>query len=233
MNLSENTCPESEKLEAPEGLNEKPGPLGRTPNLEAVKRRKLYKLEWARNHPESVQKSNRKQFLKNLEARRAYGRQYHNDHREQRREYARLYHKKHYAEHRERLLAQTKEYAQHHPEIRRKIFENYRAKHPEKYKAHTAASHAKRKAAMRGATHVDPKANGLILRWRLQKRFICYYCGTNLPTNMMHVDHIVPVTKGGKHEVGNLCRSCPACNIRKRNHPVGSVVVNGQRFLNI
>jgi 5-methylcytosine-specific restriction endonuclease McrA len=32
-----------------------------------------------------------------------------------------------------------------------------------------------------------------------------------------HVDHIVPISKGGKHEPKNLQLLCPTCNLRKSN----------------
>lgn len=198
-----------------------------------IEHRRKYKMAWARSHPDSVKRSNKIQFEKNKEQRREYGRKYNREHVEHRRKYAKAYHKIHYSANRDRLLAQAKSYAQSHPDIRRKCALNWIRNHPDKHKAHIAASHAKRKAAMRGATHFDPKANRLIRRWKVEKHFKCYYCGNRFQTIEMHVDHIIAITKGGKHEVGNLCRSCPTCNIRKRNNPVGSVVVNGQRFLNI
>lgn len=47
--------------------------------------------------------------------------------------------------------------------------------------------------------------------------FTCYYCGrTSFSDGMkLHVDHIVPLKKGGKDIAGNLVTSCAECNIQK------------------
>lgn len=40
----------------------------------------------------------------------------------------------------------------------------------------------------------------------------CQYCGAK---NANHIDHIVPVSKGGEGVLENLTLACEACNIRK------------------
>lgn len=41
----------------------------------------------------------------------------------------------------------------------------------------------------------------------------CVYCGNTVA--LLHVDHIIPVSKGGSDELVNLTLACPTCNIRK------------------
>lgn len=43
----------------------------------------------------------------------------------------------------------------------------------------------------------------------------CFYCGKDL--DVYHVDHYIPLSKGGKHIVENLRISCPPCNLSKWN----------------
>lgn len=43
----------------------------------------------------------------------------------------------------------------------------------------------------------------------------CAYCKTALIAGQIHVDHVVPVSRGGSHEIGNLVASCSGCNQRK------------------
>jgi 5-methylcytosine-specific restriction endonuclease McrA len=40
----------------------------------------------------------------------------------------------------------------------------------------------------------------------------CYICQIN-PSE--HLDHIVPISKGGTHSIGNLLGSCQRCNLEK------------------
>lgn len=46
---------------------------------------------------------------------------------------------------------------------------------------------------------------------------ICVACGVKSTEAMLHVDHIVPVSLGGKTEPGNLQALCYKCNTQKRN----------------
>lgn len=43
----------------------------------------------------------------------------------------------------------------------------------------------------------------------------CWYCGTRLDPFNFHVDHFIPLCKGGGHEIENLVPSCKTCNMKK------------------
>lgn len=45
---------------------------------------------------------------------------------------------------------------------------------------------------------------------------ICFYCDS-LCEDLFHIDHIIPICKGGDHQPYNLCISCKTCNIRKNS----------------
>lgn len=42
----------------------------------------------------------------------------------------------------------------------------------------------------------------------------CVYCGVYKP-NQMHIDHVVPIARGGLHEESNLVSACAKCNQSK------------------
>lgn len=48
----------------------------------------------------------------------------------------------------------------------------------------------------------------------------CFYCGNLLSEEKMHVDHMVPKSKGGSNRRKNLIASCGPCNIFKSNSTV-------------
>jgi hypothetical protein len=52
------------------------------------------------------------------------------------------------------------------------------------------------------------------LRFEVFKRdsFTCQYCGNKAPDVVLEVDHIDPVSKGGKNSILNLITSCFDCN---------------------
>lgn len=63
------------------------------------------------------------------------------------------------------------------------------------------------------------QANGVfkILERELKaiRRQPCFYC--NQLTKRMTLDHIIPISKGGRHSIGNLLPSCLPCNASKGN----------------
>ncbi len=46
-----------------------------------------------------------------------------------------------------------------------------------------------------------------------QQRGLCYYCQEML--NNYHLEHKIPLSRGGLHDDENLCLSCAGCNLRK------------------
>lgn len=57
------------------------------------------------------------------------------------------------------------------------------------------------------------------LRFEIFKRdsFTCQYCGRMAPEVILEVDHVLPVSKGGKNDMLNLVSSCYDCNRGKRD----------------
>lgn len=66
------------------------------------------------------------------------------------------------------------------------------------------------------------------LRFEVFKRdqFTCQYCGRKAPDIVLQVDHIMPVSQGGKNILMNLVTSCMDCNLGK-----GSTKLSDQSLL--
>lgn len=45
----------------------------------------------------------------------------------------------------------------------------------------------------------------------------CIYCGSKAK---LSIDHVIPLSRGGRHAVGNLASACIKCNCSKRNQTV-------------
>lgn len=52
--------------------------------------------------------------------------------------------------------------------------------------------------------------------YELQKHK-CAYCDCNLEESGKHLDHIIPISKGGSHTLNNVHYVCPTCNLSKNN----------------
>lgn len=55
------------------------------------------------------------------------------------------------------------------------------------------------------------------VRFKVLERdsFTCQYCGRSAPDVVLHVDHVVPVSKGGSNDPSNLVTACETCNLGK------------------
>jgi len=55
-------------------------------------------------------------------------------------------------------------------------------------------------------------------QWWKRKRSsgICYYCENNFIPNELTMDHVIPLSRGGKSQKFNLVPCCKACNTKKR-----------------
>jgi len=50
--------------------------------------------------------------------------------------------------------------------------------------------------------------------WLKKQKKTCHWCGRSC-RERFHVDHVMPLSKGGKHERENLVIACPTCNLTK------------------
>ena len=51
----------------------------------------------------------------------------------------------------------------------------------------------------------------------VRDKFICQYCEAKLDKKKLTIDHVIPVSRGGKNSWGNTVCSCFACNNIKRS----------------
>jgi hypothetical protein len=72
-----------------------------------------------------------------------------------------------------------------------------------------------------------------MLRTQVRERDndLCAYCHTPeaLTVTTFEIDHIVPVSQGGKTSLGNLCLACPSCNRHKGARQSVPVPGTGER----
>jgi 5-methylcytosine-specific restriction protein A len=56
-------------------------------------------------------------------------------------------------------------------------------------------------------------------RWwqNLIQKTNCYYCQIELDRNSVTMDHIVPISRGGRSTKGNVVPCCKECNNKKRS----------------
>lgn len=88
--------------------------------------------------------------------------------------------------------------------------------------------HAKRRALKLGATAPTPKETLLrkLLYYKALGEEPCAYCGK--VRDSYHVDHIVPLSRGGADTPENLANACVECNLKKHAQ-LGWVTRDGRK----
>ena len=54
--------------------------------------------------------------------------------------------------------------------------------------------------------------------WWMKKthKGVCYYCNCKVGQANLTMDHVVPLSRGGKSKKGNIVPACKECNNRKK-----------------
>lgn len=114
-----------------------------------------------------------------------------------------------YLGNRETILRRSRQWRADHPGATWLQVQSWAARNPEAYKA----SELNRRARRAGATkRLDAGAVSALL---VKQSHGCAYCRQALVK--FHVDHILPLSRGGEHVIENLALACPACNLRKNS----------------
>jgi len=109
------------------------------------------------------------------------------------------YTKRYYKDHEHAMRAKSRKYYQEH-------YEEIIAK----AKNRNAARRLMEKNQGDGYTAADVR-----LQYRSQHGK-CWHCGTHVGKRF-HVDHLIPLKKGGKHDASNIVISCAFCNLSKKD----------------
>jgi len=84
----------------------------------------------------------------------------------------------------------------------------------------------RRKAQNRGQTPVQVSVSALRQRFNDFSN-CCAYCGLD---GDMQIEHVVPISKGGAHDIGNIIPACMSCNFSKRSKPMAEWYKNQSFF---
>lgn len=191
-------------------------------------------------HKEVCNQLSREAYKANKEERLAYCKQWVEAHKEQYAAYKREY----LEQNRERLKAEKRIYYQENKEKCNKASRDYALNNAEhlklKNKEWRVANMDKRQAANRNRLALQMSAEGrhtpkdVAILYERQKHK-CATCKKHISNkpgpSKYHVDHVMPLTKGGSNWPDNLQLLCPTCNIRKKNkHPDDWAKQNGMLF---
>lgn len=162
-------------------------------NLDKIRERK--KRYYIENKDQYRERANR-----NLVERLEYGRQWRKAHPS--------YYKDRYANNRDKVRERDKRYYAENRDKKRENAKRWRAENPDKARAINHRRRARIVSAGGSFTAAD------IAAIRVAQADRCWYCGKRLH-GKGHIDHFIPLAKGGTNDPGNLRLACASCNLRK------------------
>lgn len=108
----------------------------------------------------------------------------------------------------QKIAKREKEYRENNRDKVLAAQKNWRLRNPEAFRQYNNLRRARRLA---NKSYRVTKKEILKLLSRP-----CLYCGFKSE----HIDHILPLSRGGSHSIGNLVGACSKCNLSKRNKTV-------------
>ncbi|MCA9367107.1 HNH endonuclease [Candidatus Kaiserbacteria bacterium] len=171
--------------------------------------------EFRRNNPDVMTERNRRYYIANKRKISKRNREYHQRNRARMNRIS----SKYYAENRDAMREKQREWQEQNPNWRKERYAKHKEEekryaklwikeNPEKRREYDRNKRARRKMAEGTHTADDIKA---LYEGQGGK---CWYCGIDVGDDY-HVDHFIPLSKGGSNDVGNLRISCPKCNMQK------------------
>jgi 5-methylcytosine-specific restriction endonuclease McrA len=145
--------------------------------------------EYAQKNKEHIKQLRKQQYIKNIDKCRDSCKKSHALHREERLQKQRIYYQN------------NKEY-----------FKNKNKKYRENNKEYILLKNNKRKKLINAENISQIEINNLLINNNNQ----CFYCKIFVKRGInLHLDHKVPLSRGGNHCISNLVPSCASCNLQK------------------
>lgn len=179
-------------------------------NKEAIAKRRSE--IYFQNHEKSLAYS-REQYRSNRERKRQYSLKYYHQNKEKRAEYSRVYR----TANKEKIRVRVRAYYWENKEKERVRGIDYRRRNPEKVRA---KNHRRRQTVAQAIGTFTPEETRDLFKRQKGK---CYYCQCKLINpdthkgtgEKAHLDHVVPLKRGGRNDISNLVWACAFCNASK------------------
>ena len=193
------------------------------------KRLNAYRKAWYRANKERVFANVREYEAAHPEQVKKWGRQksqrYRSAHperltKEARREARRA----EYHQNRETIIARSRAWRAANPGATWEQVKAWKAKNPDAYKLLKSSDRARRAGAEKQRIHVST-----LQKLIKKQNGCCAYC--NCLLEQFHIDHKIPLSRGGKHVEENLALACAKCNLRKNKKTADEFITMNQREL--
>ncbi|QAY17349.1 HNH endonuclease [Gordonia phage IDyn] len=99
------------------------------------------------------------------------------------------------------------------PQVKAKKVREWEAANADHHQIRKSERCDRRRRAVRGSVSTKDW-----LRALRRSQGHCAYC--HRKSDRLTIDHVVPISRGGRHTIGNIVPACPRCNYQKHNRTV-------------
>jgi 5-methylcytosine-specific restriction endonuclease McrA len=186
---------------------------------------------WRRNNPDKAYEMQRRYREKNPEARQDTVKRHRA--KPETLEYHREYERQRRAKYHEKVREQARARYAARAEIMRERARVYHAENKEKRAAYNSqyckanlekwrASNHRRRAQKQNAGGTYTAAD--VQAMHIRQNGLCLVCEADLSVTGRHVDHNIPLARGGSNDPSNLGLLCPPCNRRKHTRTLAEFI---------
>ena len=206
---------------------------GGTPRYCSEQCRKTKRYEatkkWIKNNPDKRREQKQREYKRNRDARLRQKAKWRSENRDRLAEYSRGWREKNREQHRsynreyreknpKRVLKAQREWREANKEKVDKYRKDWIENNPESYKESRARRRHRRRALVRESFVEDVDTKKLLDSFDMK----CGICGGEIDEDKknphplaLHIDHIVPLSKGGEHSYANCQPAHASCNVQK------------------
>lgn len=196
---------------------------------EDPEKRREYRRKYRERNREKINARGRERYRQNSEKERARSLSYRKRHPEKARERKRRWRRRNGVKERQWRTPEENrqikaEWQRQNPEKRREQYLRWKQRDPEKARAVGAKANRRRRARK----HSAPRDNYTLQQIWERENGKCCLCRKGVRIVEAHIEHWVPLSKGGRDTLENVRVAHPSCNQRKA---VKMELPDGQQFL--
>lgn len=124
---------------------------------------------------------------------------------EKNKEYLKAWYADYYQAHKDKYYTRGKKWNEENRDKCHEYDKRYREKYPEKVRV----KFNRRRNAIGKHTPAD------ITLQLVTQKYQCWWCGVKIKDKKYHVDHRIPLSRGGTDYANNIVISCPHCNMSR------------------
>jgi len=115
-----------------------------------------------------------------------------------------------------RKLERSRKWRSENPEKQKAFRKSWASRNKNKVRSYSTQHSHNRRVGKHQSRKDNISVYKWLLKWKSKRLVRCYWCQLHFKPSSCHIDHIMPISRGGKNTIENVCISCADCNMKKK-----------------